>query len=338
MSQMPRNKIVRAELGQLLREGLVHKELSAKIAALYPHEKWNWTLLSRWFLIFGAMSAVAGAAILLRDIFEFTYQKLAILLVVVVVALFGGAYALKRRGFFRTAASVELLGGFALIGLTFTLGVIYSTGSGNWPVLLLIDLPVLLALSYVLTNPLLLVLSGVVFFSWFGGRTGYESGWGMYWFGMNYPLRFFGVSVAFCVVGFGHMRAETGILTRYRGFAKIWISMGLFMLEMSLWLLSLFGNFGDMMSFRLAPADELVLFNVIWLVLNVALVFFGTKFRFGMLTGYGVTFFIIQLYTLFFAHVAESLGWVLSMFVAGGSALALAMALESQRRTGATAK
>lgn len=338
MSQMPPNKIVRAELAQLLREGLLDTADGAKIAPLYPLEKWNWTSLSRWFLIFGAVSAVAGAAILLRDIFEFTFQKLAILLALLLIALFGGAYGLKRKGFFRTAASAELLGGFALIGLTFTLGVIYSTGSGNWPVLLLIDLPILLALTYGLVNPLLLILSGVVFFSWFGGRTGYESGWSMYWFGMNYPLRFFGAALAFCAVGFGHMRAETGILARYRGFAKIWISMGLFMLEMSLWLLSLFGNFGDMMSFRLAPADELVLFNAIWLVLNVALVFFGTKLRFGMLTGYGVTFFIVQLYTLFFAHVAESLGWVLSMFVAGGSALALAMALESRRRAGATQK
>ena len=41
-----------------------------------------------------------------------------------------------------------------------------------------------------LANPLLLVLSAVVFFCWFGGVTGYASGWAMYWFGMNYPLRF----------------------------------------------------------------------------------------------------------------------------------------------------
>ncbi len=336
MSQMPRNKIVRSELAQLLRQGMIDAADCAKITPLYPLEKWNWTSLSRWFLIFGAVSAAAGAVILLRDIFEFTLQKLAILLVFLLIALFGGAFRLRHRGFLRTAASAELLGGFALIGLTFTLAIIYSTGSDNWPVLLLIDLPVLLALSYVLVNPLLLILSGVVFFSWFGGRTGYESGWGMYWFGMNYPLRFFGASLVFCAVGFGHMLAESAILARYRGFAKIWISMGLFMLEMSLWLLSLFGNFGDMMSFRLATADELMLFNAVWLVLNVAVVFFGTKFRFGMLTGYGVTFLIIQLYTLFFAHVAQSLGWVMSMFVAGGSALALALAIESRRRSGAT--
>jgi hypothetical protein len=88
-----------------------------------------------------------------------------------------------------------------------------------------------------------------------------------------------------------------------------------------------------MMEFRFAPNEELVLFNVVWLVVNIALVYLGSRWRFGMLTGYGVTFFIIQLYTLFFAHVAESLGWVFSMFVAGGTALVLALYLESRLRT-----
>ncbi|MFN6887354.1 DUF2157 domain-containing protein, partial [Proteus mirabilis] len=26
--------------------------------------------------------------------------------------------------------------------------------------------------------------------NWFGAKTGYMSGWGAYWLGMNYPIRF----------------------------------------------------------------------------------------------------------------------------------------------------
>jgi hypothetical protein len=325
---LTRNKIIRAELEQLTREGLIDATSCKAIAQLYPVTKWNWTSLSHWFLIFGGISAVAGVSILLRDILEFSFEKLAVLLGGVMITLFAGGYALRRKAFTRTAASAELLAGFVLIGLSFTLGVIYSTGSGNWPALLLIDLVLLALLTYGLNNSLLLILSGVVFFVWFGGRTGYESGWGMYWFGMNYPLRFFGAALVFCTVGFGHMMMESGFLARYRGFAKIWISLGLFMLEMALWLLSLFGNFGDMTGFHLAGFEELALFNIAWLALNITLVYLGSRWRFGILTGYGVTFFIIQLYTLFFAHLAESFGWVLSMFIAGGTALALAVFLE----------
>jgi hypothetical protein len=42
-----------------------------------------------------------------------------------------------------------------------------------------------------------------------------------------------------------------------------------------------------------------------------------------------------QLYTLFFAHIAKELGWILSMFVAGGATLGLAVALERMRRNAA---
>jgi len=58
-----------------------------------------------------------------------------------------------------------------------------------------------------------------------------------------------------------------------------------------------------------------------------------------MLVGYGSTFFIIQLYTLFFTQIAETLGWLMSLLIAGGSLLALVIWLESERqkRRGAAA-
>ena len=46
-----------------------------------------------------------------------------------------------------------------------------------------------------------------------------------------------------------------------------------------------------------------------------------------MLTGYGVTFLIIQIYTLFFAHLAEDFGLLLSLLITGGGALGLALSL-----------
>lgn len=103
-------------------------------------------------------------------------------------------------------------------------------------------LVLLLVLSYALRNPLLLVLSAVVFFSWFGGFTGYASGWGAYWFGMNYPLRFLAAAIAMLAVAVIHQQSEAGPLARYRA-SKIWLSSGLYFAEMALWLLSLFGNF-----------------------------------------------------------------------------------------------
>ncbi len=335
MNPQSRNRRVRRELGELLREGLLNEATYGQLRERYPTESWDWRSLGRWFLIFGAISIMAGLAILGRTLFDFTLIKLAVLLGVALLASFGGARWLKRTrpGLVWTALSLELLGGLLLIGLTFTLGVIYSTGSGNWPALLLIDLLLLLGISYALRNVLLLVLSTVVFFCWFGGFTGYASGWGAYWFGMNYPLRFLAVAVAMIAIAVVHQQSEHGPLVPYRGFFKVWLSGGLFFAEMALWLLSLFGNF-DLASdwWYQASAAERVLFNGLWGGLNVVLVWLGARLAMRMLTAYGATFLIIQIYTLFFAHLAEDLGLPLSLLIAGGGALGLTFWLEQRRR------
>ncbi|MCB1822038.1 MAG: DUF2157 domain-containing protein [Candidatus Competibacteraceae bacterium] len=335
MNPTSRNRRIRRELDALLREGLLDETTHVQLGERYPVEGWDWRSLGRWFLIFGAISVMAGLVMLGRTLFEFTLEKLAILLSIAMLASFGGGQWLKhtRPTLIWSRLSLELLGGLLLIGLTFTLGAIYSTGSGNWPALLLIDLVLLLVLSYGLGNVLLLVLSAVVFFSWFGGFTGYASGWGAYWFGMNYPLRFLLAAMAMIAIAVIHQQSEQGLLAPYRGFFKIWLSTGLFLAEMALWLLSLFGNF-DLASdwWYKATGVELILFNALWAGLNVALIGLGARLAMRMVTGYGATFLIIQIYTLFFAHLAEHLGLFLSLLIAGGGALALTFYLEKRRR------
>ncbi len=329
------NRRVRWELDELLREGLLDEAAHAKLRQRYPTEGWDWRSLGRWFLIFGAISVMAGLAIIGRRFFEFTLTKLAVLQAISLLATFGGAHWLKQShsALAWTARSLELLGGLVLIGLTFNLGILYSTGSGNWPALLLIDLILILGLSYALRNSLLLVLGAIVFFCWFGGFTGYASGWGAYWFGMSYPLRFLMAAAAIIAIAIIHQQSESGLLAPYRGFCKVWLSSGLFFAEMALWLLSLFGNFDlENSGWPLASTAELWLFNGLWASLNLALLGLGAHFTLRMLTGYGATFLTIQIYTLFFAHLAEDFGLPLSLHVAGGSALGLIFYLERRRR------
>ncbi|WP_114239926.1 hypothetical protein [Dyella sp. C9] len=330
---MNRNRIARTELDQLLRENLLDADTYRKVAALYPLGRWDWLSLGRWFLLFGAISAAAGLVTLLRSLFVFTLLHLAFGLALAAGGLFVAGRALGQRRWRWSALTAELLGGGTLVGLSFVLGAIFDTGSGDWPALLFFDLIVLLALSYALNNVLLLILSGVVFFTWFGGETGYSSGWGAYWFGMNYPLRFLGMALLIATVGFAHLKAEHGPWAVYRGFSKVWISFGLFLAEMALWLLSIFGNFDTIEgSWREAPAGELVFFNLCCAALNIGLLQAGIRYSYRMLRAYGATFFIIQAYTLFFTYVGGYLGWLFSLLIGGGSALGLALWLESRRR------
>jgi hypothetical protein len=327
------NHKMQSELQRLLREQVIDDATHHKLQQRYPVTEWDWTSLGRWFGLFGAISLGAGIVLFSRELFAFTAVKLAWMLGIVMIAFFAGGFRLRNSRFNMTRRSLELCGAFTLIGLTFTLGYIFSSGSGNWPALLLIDLIILLPLAYGLHNVLILILSAVVFFTWFGGFTGYDSGWGAYWFGMNYPLRFLMAAAIIILISLLHRTSERTLLSNYRDFYKVWLSAGIYFVEMALWLLSLFGNFNLATDWwYTAGAAELLLFNVLWAGGNIVLIALGTRYLMRMLRGYGVTFLIIQGYTLYFWHVAGELGIVLGSAVAGASALGLVFWFEKQRK------
>lgn len=335
MSPAGFKQVVRRELLSYLRDGALERQTFEQLILRYPATPWDWHSLGRWLMIFGALSIAAGATIMARELFEFTLPKLAVMLAVALVVCVYAAQRLKPRSLHWTAKALELLAGFILIGLTFTLGIIYASGSGNWPALLLIDLVALLIATYLLNNLLLQILSLVVFFCWFGGFTGYASGWGAYWFGMHYPLRFLLAALLIVAIGFAHYRAESGPLQRYRGLFKVWLSGGVFFAEMSLWLMSLFGNFGDAGDWGYRPGVAvLVFFNLLWAGGNALLLWLGVRHDLRMLRGYAATFLLIQAYTLYFWHIAGALGPVFGLGLGGGSILWLVIYLERRRRAG----
>jgi len=325
-------RIVRAEINKLRREEIINGATHAELLAQYPLERWDYSSLSRWFLVFGAIATAGGLLILGTEFFALTLENLAVALAVLIAGCFYAGFRLGKRNLLWARRSAELLGSLCVIGLTFTIGIIFSSGSGNWPALLLFDLLVLLPLAYLLRNVLLLVLVAIVFFTWFGGVTGYVSGWGAYWFGMNYPLRFLVAGLLMAAVSLLHRRAEQGRLRRYEGFFKVWLSAGVFFSEMSLWLMSLFGNYGTIFGGHYESAGELLLFNLLWAAFNVALLKLGTLYGVRMLRGYAITYLIIHAYTLYFWKVAGHLGPVLASFVVGAVTLGLIWLVESRRR------
>jgi len=332
MNPQRQKRAIRQEIATLLREQIIDASTYNGLLELYPATRWDFSTLGRWFLFFGALSAAAGVLILGTTIFELTLENLAIALVLLIAICFYSAMRLGTRGLVLAKRALELLGALAIISMTFTLGIIFSSGSGNWPALLLIDLLILFPLGYLLRNVLILVLNVIVFFTWFGGVTGYVSGWGAYFFGMNYPMRFLIAGLLMAGMAVLHRRAEQDRLRNYDGFFKVWLSGGIFFSEMALWLMSLFGNYGSIFSHYLNSAGELILFNSLWTGFNAILLWAGSRYRLRMLRGYAMTFLIIQGYTLYFWKIAGHLGGIMATFVAGATTLALVVVLESRRR------
>lgn len=327
------NRAVRAELDLLVSQGLIDEGQRKAIASLYPAGAWNILVIIRCFTVIGAIAAAAGLFLLIKDFFS-TYLILEVVLTGAVAGLFAvGRWLMVKKKMVRAGAAVHLLMAFALSGLTFTLGLHHSTGSGNWPALVGIDAALFIALAYLLDNRLILAYACVNLFVWFGGQTGYVSGWGMYWLGMNYPLRFL-IAGAVCVgIGAAHTMSPTPLLKRFAHFNRVYFHFGLLIMNLSLWFFSLFGYYEGRITWENNDAQRL-LFTALWFACSGGATWYGLRRDNGIFRSHGLVFLIINCYTVYFQFIAAKSAelWFLHTLFMGGSMLALGIYLERKRR------
>jgi len=181
------------------------------------------------------------------------------------------------------------------------LGQALDTGSGHFSLLFLLSTIIYASLAYWFPSRLVWIFSILSLGSWFGTETGYVSGWGAYFLGMNYPLRF---------VLFGSVLLTASIFMRRNDkllqFAKPTYVLGMLYLFISLWILSIFGNYGDMDSWSDVKQYELFYWSLLFGAAALTLIYFGIKFDDGIARNYGITFLFINLYTRYFEYFWNS--------------------------------
>jgi len=177
------------------------------------------------------------------------------------------------------------------------LGKAFDTGSGHFSILLFLAALIYGIIGYLFPSQLVWIFSMLSLGSWFGAETGYVSGWGAYYLGMNYPLRFviFGTVLIAAGMAFGSY-ARTKVLRTST------LSMGLLYLFIALWILSIFGNYGDLYEWGKIRQINLLGWGLIFGICAAAAIFAGLKLDDKMFRSYGITFLFINLYTKFFEY------------------------------------
>jgi hypothetical protein len=330
MSAEKLNRQVLTELHLLASQKLLTYEQMKRIAERYPTSRWDLMVLIRWFTLIGAVAMGAGVLILVPKFVDWR-NALDFGLGAATVGAIYGAHVLKtRKNMVKTAAALELLGAFAMQGLVVALAIRFSTGSDNWPALIGVCCILNGLLAYALRNRLILIDTLVNFFIWFGGETGYMSGWGAYWLGMTYPLRFVFAGLVTMGIAYGHVKWLQGAL---QGFSRVYLHFGLLVLNLALWFFALFGYFDDDRISWSNNTGQRLAFSALWALVAGASVIAGGRFGIRAMRGYGLTFLIINLYTFYFQFIAYESGelWFLHMLLVGGSMLGLGFWLEHRR-------
>lgn len=306
--KLPRKQaaVVRDAIERWKQDGVIPDTQAAMLAATIEVQYFDWRKLAKysfWIALFSIISSVSAALSdrMLQELLEVLFDAPALLKCAVLSLVAAGLYRLgltKRQQaperVYRNEA-IFFLGVLATGGAISQLGIALDTGSGHYSLLLLLSFLVYAVLGVALESNLIWVFSLVSLGGWMGTETGYMSGWGAYYLGMNYPLRFvlFGALLTGCALAL----EDHPVAAR---FYRSTLVMGLLYLFIALWIMSIFGNYADMRVWEQVKQIELFHWSILFAAVAGWGIYHGLRHDNDMTKGFGVTFLGINLYTRFF--------------------------------------
>jgi hypothetical protein len=192
------------------------------------------------------------------------------------------------------------------------LGKAVDHGSGHFSLLFLLSVFVYGILAWRMDSRLIWLFALVSLGSWFGTETGYQTHWHDYFLGMNYPLRF--VLFGLVLVGSCH------ILKNKKWFGRFWeltYVVGLLYLFMSLWLLSIFGNYGNIDRWWHIRQISLFYWGIISGAVAACFMLYGLKTKDVIAREFGITFLLIFIYTKYFEYFWDNTNKTLFFAILG---------------------
>lgn len=305
--------IIRNAIDHWRQAGLIDAQVAAALDADTGISTFDWKRLAKysfWIAIVCIVISVGAVLVdkalmaLLSRIFDAPYILKFLVVSCVSALIYWGGFRRRRRYPAKVFSNEAIL--FMAVLTTavavYELGRAMDNGSGHFSVLLLLSFFIYALIGYFFGSNLVWLFALLSFGSWMGAETGYESGWGAYWLGMNYPLRF---------VGFGGVLTGVALLLeddrRFSSFYTATLAMGLLYLFIALWIVSIFGNYGDMSSWEGIKQAQLLPWSIVFGLVAVAAIFHGLRFDNAMTKGFGLTFLFINLYTRFFEYFWDGL-------------------------------
>jgi len=324
---LPKRKaaIVRDALAEMARQQLIAPEVARDISGKIAPLNFDWRRLARYAFA-GALVCIViavGAALadkwlmdLIAQLFHASWglKSLACAAVSALLFWFGTLRRQRAPEKIYSNEAIYFGGVLGIAAAVACLGKAIDNGSGHFSLLILLAALIYSGLGLLLESKLIWVFGLLSLGSWFGAETGYASGWGAYYLGMAYPLRF---------VLFGAALTLLSLLLRGRPrFAEFFGTtrvVGLLYLFIALWILSIWGNYDGYASWHRATHFELFHWSLYFGAVAAGCIYLGLKNDDGVLRGFGLTFLGLNLYTRFFEFFWDDLHKAVFFAILGAS-------------------
>ncbi len=290
---------ISTEQANTLRQSMQIVGFDWKLLAVYSF----WIAITCLIISVGVLLADDYLLDLLAKIFDAPAGVISIVTAIIAVGLYAVGIRRRRKypeknisneatfffGVLMTAVSVGFLGATSLYGDT------------HDALLLLLLTSIYAVLGLRLSSILIWLFALFTFGVWVLTETSFLSDWDAYFLGMNHLLRFVFVGAAITALSLlfpkypKHERLQEP--TRF---------VGLLYLFMSLWLLSIFGNYGDIAAWSQIKQIELLHWSILAVLFCLVAIYVGIKFNDTLSRSFGITFLLINFYTRYFEYFWES--------------------------------
>ena len=307
------------------KEQLVTKELADTLRTSTEVKGFDWMRLAKYsFWIALVCGIIAVGSLIISDKviawLRSLYDTPDIVISIGAGAIAVGAFILGRRREQLFPERVFSNEATVFTGVLFTacciayLGKTFDNGSGHYSILFFISVFVYGFLGWKLNSRMIWLFALVSLGSWFGTETGYQTRGSDYFLGMNYPLRFvlFGVVLlATCYT----LKGKKWI----QNFWELTYVVGLLYFFISLWLLSIFGNYGHIDQWLQVKQISLYYWGIISMTTAGAFTLYGLKTKDAIAREFGITFVLIFIYTKYFEYLWNHIPYTLFFAILAAS-------------------
>jgi len=301
-------QIIFAAIQNWKSSGLVDDSLSQRLVRDIEVMTFDWKKFTKYSFWVSLCCIITAVAAILADkaLMEFLsvifnaphiIKFFALLIISIVIYWLGISRRLKFPEKEFSNEAILLLGVLVTGGVVYQFGKMLDTDSEHFSLLLLLSFGIYGLIGFFSKSNLIWLFALLSLGSWLGTETGYASGWGAYYLGMNYPLRFVLFGVILVMTAF--------VFEKKYNFGRLFkttLAVGLLYLFISLWMMSIFGNYGDIKSWSSIKQIELFHWAFLFGLVAAGAIFHGLKFGNGMTKGFGITFLFINLYTRYFEY------------------------------------
>lgn len=300
------------------QENLLSEADVQKLKGSYEAKSFDWRRLAQYsFWIAMACGVISlGALLIDNKVLDYLYKLYdtpdsLICLISAAAAAYLYYISFKRK----KSRAMEVFSNDALIFTAVMLtanaiaylGKALGKGESHFSLLILFSVLIYGILAFIFKSRLIWIFTMISFGAWFGTETGYLSRDNLYFLGMNFPLRF---------VCFGLLLTLTALLLRkikaFSFFYETTYIGGMIYLFVSLWLISVFGNFGTLDQWYGIRQISLFYWALISMGACGISIFAGLKFRDDIAREFGITFLFINLYTRYFEYFWDT--WHKALF------------------------